>query len=619
MPFAIPIGRDSSFEPPHFELITWNLFNSPDHNKELLYNPQRAIIKRSNMRRPFHSLFIIFVLFLLIGGIFIFAGSVGAQPPFNQHLLGTPEYNRPAPIPTVYPPSQADNGAQAYWGLCQDCHGDQGQGLTAEWRAAFAPEYQDCWAAGCHGQDAPENSFTIPIAGAPALAGPGALPRFSTAFELGIYIQESMPLVPNGSISTDQAWELSAYLLSLNNKTFSDLELSGSTSAAIPIHREVKLPESEYPGVLVLTLVLFLAAGLVGVGKTGNLRPDKKSRRGNFYHHLHAPKIPAAQSLFKYTLGAGGLSIFFSLVLLITGALEMYYYTPTPEEAAGSIQILTSLVPYGNLIRNLHYWSAQLLVIVMMVHLVRVILTGAYAPPRRFNYVLGVILLVLVLLLDFTGYVLRWDEGIRWALVVGTNLLKTIPAIGEGLYRFVIGGSEPGLAALTRFYSWHIYGLTLAVAGITAWHIFRVRRDGGISSPPPPRGEVLEKIPRTDLVNKEIVAMLVAGGILLLLSVLVPAPIEQPITNTGGMIGDSQAPWFFLWIQETLQFGNPFLWGVAMPLFAVILLALLPYVLPNAQKEEWGRWFPTGNRLGQILGIIIISVIFFLTVLGWIG
>jgi len=619
MPFAIPIGRDSSFEPPHFELITWNLFNSPDHNKELLYNPQRAIIKRSNMRRPFHSLFIIFVLFLLIGGIFIFAGSVGAQPPFNQHLLGTPEYNRPAPIPTVYPPSQADNGAQAYWGLCQDCHGDQGQGLTADWRAAFAPEYQDCWAAGCHGQDALENSFTIPVAGAPALAGSGALPRFSTAFELGTYIQESMPLVPNGSISTDQAWELSAYLLSLNNKTFSDLELSGSTSAAIPIHREVKLPESEYPGVLVLTLVLFLAAGLVEVGKTGNLRPDKKSKRGNFYHHLHAPKIPAAQSLFKYTLGAGGLSIFFSLVLLITGALEMYYYTPTPEEAAGSIQILTSLVPYGNLIRNLHYWSAQLLVIVMMVHLVRVILTGAYAPPRRFNYVLGVILLVLVLLLDFTGYVLRWDEGIRWALVVGTNLLKTIPAIGEGLYRFVIGGSEPGLAALTRFYSWHIYGLTLAVAGITAWHIFRVRRDGGISSPTPPRGEVLEKIPRTDLVNKEIVAMLVAGGILLLLSVLVPAPIEQPITNTGGMIGDSQAPWFFLWIQETLQFGNPFLWGVAMPLFAVILLALLPYVLPNAQKEEWGRWFPTGNRLGQILGIIIISVIFFLTILGWIG
>jgi len=570
------------------------------------------------MRRPFHSLFIIFVLLLLIGGIFIFAGSVGAQPSSNQHLLGTPEYNRPARIPTVYPPSQADNGAQAYWGVCQDCHGDQGQGLTADWRSTFAPEYQDCWAAGCHAQDAPENSFTIPEAGAPVLAGPGALPGFPTAFELGTYIQESMPLVPNGSISADQAWELAAYLLFLNNNELDQLTLSGTNSAAIPIHQEVKLPESEYPGTLVLALVLFLAAGVIGVGITENLHPEKRSKKGNFYHHLHAPKIPAAQALFKYTLGAGGLSIFFSLVLLITGALEMYYYTPTPEEAAGSIQILTSLVPYGNLIRNLHYWSAQLLVIAVMVHLVRVILTGAYAPPRRFNYVLGVILLVLVLLLDFTGYVLRWDEGIRWALVVGTNLLKTIPAVGEGLYRFLIGGSEPGLAALTRFYSWHIYGLTLAVAGITAWHIFRVRRDGGISSPSSPRGEVLEKISRADLVNKEVIAMLVAGGILLLLSVLIPAPIDQPITDNGGMIGDSRAPWFFLWIQETLQLGSPFLWGVAVPLFAVILLALLPYILPNAREEEWGSWFPTGNRLGQILGIIIISVLFFLTVLGWI-
>ncbi len=562
--------------------------------------------------------FIIPILLIILGAGLLFVLPVEASP-VDFGLLSTPSpYNRSSPPPTIYPPSQAGNGAQAYWGLCQDCHGDQGQGLTADWRAALAPEYQDCWAAGCHGQDAPENSFTIPETGAPALAGPGALPGFSTAFELGTYIQESMPLVPNGSISADQAWELAAYLLSLNNSELGQLTLSGTNSAAITIHREVMLPESEYPGVLVLVLVLFLAAGVVGVGKIGNLRSDNKSRRGNFYHHLHAPKIPAAQALFRYTLGAGGLSIFFSLVLLITGALEMYYYTPTPEEAAGSIQILTSLVPYGNLIRNLHYWSAQLLVIVMMVHLIRIILTGAYAPPRRFNYVLGIILLVLVILLDFTGYVLRWDEGIRWALVVGTNLLKTIPVIGEGLYRFVIGGSEPGLAALTRFYSWHIYGLTLVTAGITAWHIFRVRRDGGISSPPPPRGEVMEKIPRADLVNKEVVAMLVAGGILLLLSVLVPAPLEQPITNTGGLIGDSQAPWFFLWIQETLQLGNPFLWGVAVPLFAVILLALLPYVLPNAQKEEWGRWFPTGNRSGQILGIIIISAIFLLTVLGWI-
>ncbi len=123
------------------------------------------------------------------------------------------------------------------------------------------------------------------------------------------------------------------------------------------------------------------------------------------------------------------------LILLVTGILEMFYYIPTPDQAGASIQTLTFLVPYGGLVRNLHYWSAQFLIIVTLVHLLRVILTGAYAPPRRFNYLLGMGLLVLAILLDFTGYVLRWDEGIRWALVTVTNLVKSIPVAGNTIYR----------------------------------------------------------------------------------------------------------------------------------------------------------------------------------------
>ena len=560
---------------------------------------------------------LILLMLLLIGGIFFTAGRASANRGSPSEFSPTAVLERPGPYPTIYPPSQSDNGAQVYWGMCQDCHGDRGQGLTAEWRSTFAPDYQECWASGCHGGDAGENSFTIPEAGAPALAGPGALPRFSTAFELGSYIQQSMPLYSAGSITPDQAWELTAFLLALNEKEINQITLSDVSSASIPVHHQITPPESEYPGTLLLALVLFLAA--VGVGRVvqNNLVSDKRTGKENFYHHLHAPKIPSVQARFSYTLGAGGLAVFFSLVLLITGVLEMYYYTPTPEGAAASIQVISNLVPYGNLVRNLHYWSAQLLIIAVMVHLLRVLLTGAYAPPRRFNYVLGVILLVLVLLLDFTGYVLRWDEGIRWALVVGTNLIKTIPAIGPGLYLFLIGGTEPGLAALTRFYSWHIYGLTLAVSGITAWHIFKVRRDGGISSPPPARGEILDKIPRSKLVQKEVLAMLIAGGILLLISIIIPAPIDQPITDDGGLVGDSLAPWFFLWIQETLKWGNPFLWGVGLPLVAVLILALLPYILPNSREDEMGRWFPRGNRIAQILGSLIIALIFLLTIIGW--
>jgi quinol-cytochrome oxidoreductase complex cytochrome b subunit len=313
------------------------------------------------------------------------------------------------------------------------------------------------------------------------------------------------------------------------------------------------------------------------------------------------------------------LAAFLCLVLLITGLLETFYYHPDPGSAAESIQILSTLVPYGDLVRNIHFWSAQLLVLVLMVHLVRIILTGAYAPPRRFNYLLGLILLVVALLLDFTGYILRWDEGIRWALVVGTNLLKTIPGIGERLYQFVIGGTEPSPSSLIRFYSWHIYGLTLIFAGITAWHIFRVRRDGGISAPSSSRREPQTRIPRAAMVRTEVLAMLIGGAVLLTFSALIPAPIDQPLSTDGMLAGDTDAPWFFLWIQETLKLGDPFLWGVAVPLLAVIILGLLPYILPNAEPSDLGHWLPKGNRVAQIIGMVVISILFALTLLGWLS
>ncbi|RLC98886.1 MAG: hypothetical protein DRI46_10505, partial [Chloroflexi bacterium] len=366
----------------------------------------------------FRKLILISAALFLLGGALGWAGPASASRPEHPAALST----RPSPPPTVYPPSQSDTGAQVYWGMCQDCHGDQGQGLAAEWRAAYAPDYQNCWAAGCHGEDAPSNSFTIPEAGAPALAGPGALPRFSTALELEAYIQENMPLFPTGSLTEDQAWELTAYLLSLNAVGNPSLTLSSTNSGAIPVHSQISPPESSLPGALLLSLCLIL--GAVGCS-AGKKYLQTKTGTGNFYLHLHPATIPANQARFGYTLGAGGLAAFFCLVLLITGLLETYYYLPDPGGAAESIQTLATLVPYGDLVRNAHFWSAQLLVLALMIHLGRIILTGAYAPPRRFNYLLGMTLLVMALLLDFTGYLLRWDQGVRWALVVGTNLLKT--------------------------------------------------------------------------------------------------------------------------------------------------------------------------------------------------
>ena len=336
--------------------------------------------------------------------------------------------------------------------------------------------------------------------------------------------------------------------------------------------------------------------------------------RPNFIHHLHPPSIPALQARWRHTLGMGGAAVFLALVLGVTGALEMFFYTPTPQEAALSIQELSYSVPFGGLLRNLHFWAAQLLLIVSGLHLFRVVFTGSYAPPRRFNYLLGMGLFVLVILLNFSGYILRWDKGIQWALVVGTNLARSIPLIGEWLYRFLVGGNQPGAATLIRFYSWHLYGLTIAALILVIWHAFRVRRDGGIAVPPPVLRKDLARISRFKLVGREVSAMLLLGASLLILALLFPAPISPAMTAvTPG--SEARAPWFFLWGQEMLTWGDPFLWGVAVPLLLLLVLGLIPYVLPNPKPEDWGSWFPRSNRLAQLLLSAIILFFLFLTFL----
>lgn len=334
--------------------------------------------------------------------------------------------------------------------------------------------------------------------------------------------------------------------------------------------------------------------------------------RPSFFHHLHPPTIPAQQSRWRYTLGAGGLSVFLILTLLVTGVLLMFYYIPTPQEAGDSIQTITYLIPFGGILRNLHYWAAQLLIIVIVIHMLRVILTGAYTPPRRFNYLIGMLLLVVSVFLDFSGYILRWDEGIRWALVVGTNLVKTIPWTGNALYTWIMGGSQPGPATLIRFYTWHIMGLTLLLVIFGVWHIFRVRRDGGIAVPPPALRADQSRISRFTLVRREGLAALISSAVLIALSIFFPAPIAPPIRSINQpppSYIDTRAPWFFLWVQQLLKYGDPFWLGIMLPTLFVTLLVLLPFAFPLAHPRELGHWLPPGNRLAQILVAILTAFI----------
>jgi quinol-cytochrome oxidoreductase complex cytochrome b subunit len=310
------------------------------------------------------------------------------------------------------------------------------------------------------------------------------------------------------------------------------------------------------------------------------------------------------------------MAVFLVLVLIVTGTFEMFYYVPTPEQAALSIQTITFLAPFGDLIRSLHYWAAQLLVLVSLIHLLRVVLTGAYAKPRRFNYLLGLLLLVVCLFLDFSGYVLRWDEGIHWAMVAGTNLVRSIPLAGPGLYAVLMGGSQPGPASLLRFYAWHIFGLSLILVLVGAWHLFRVRRDGGIAVPPPDMRQDPQRITRFELVRREVLAAILCSIVLVILSLIRPAPISPPIQENVGALTDGRAPWFFLWVQQLLRLGDPFFWGVLVPLGVLAWLAALPYLLPKANPPELGGWFPAGNRLAQVTVMLLAGIILVLTLAG---
>jgi len=146
--------------------------------------------------------------------------------------------------------------------------------------------------------------------------------------------------------------------------------------------------------------------------------------RPSFFAHLHPPHIHQREGSIRYTWGMGGISIALFLVLLVTGLLLMFLYPPSLEGAYESVKLIAYVAPYGWLLRNMHFWAAQGMVITVSLHLARVVFSGGY-KKRRFNYLLGVALLILTLLADFTGYVLRWDDQGVWALTIGANLIRS--------------------------------------------------------------------------------------------------------------------------------------------------------------------------------------------------
>lgn len=230
-------------------------------------------------------------------------------------------------------------------------------------------------------------------------------------------------------------------------------------------------------------------------GKPDTVRDRIQAVLSNVFLHLHPTYIKKDGLRLNYTFGLGGTSTLLFVILTVTGLYLMFYYTPSVERAYGDMQDLRHVVPFGQLLRNMHRWSAHAMVLVVILHMARVFFTGSYRPPREFNWLIGVVLLALTLLLSFTGYLLPWDQLAFWAITVGTNMARATPVIGHGGpfadllgarldndVRFaLLGGTVVGQSALIRFYVLHCVALPLAAGLFMAVHFWRVRKDGGIS------------------------------------------------------------------------------------------------------------------------------------------
>ncbi len=202
----------------------------------------------------------------------------------------------------------------------------------------------------------------------------------------------------------------------------------------------------------------------------------------NVFLHLFSTKVRTRLLSFSATWYLGTLTLGTFLILVATGIPLMLYYHPSVPQAYADTKDLQFVVSSGLFLRNLHRWSAHAMVFLVFAHMFKVFYRGAYRAPREFNWVIGVILLLITLLLSYTGYLLPWDQLAYWAITVGSNIASAVPLIGDKIHFLLLGGHAVNANALLRFYVLHCMILPLTAMFFVAIHFWRIRKDGGLYS-----------------------------------------------------------------------------------------------------------------------------------------
>jgi len=358
----------------------------------------------------------------------------------------------------------------------------------------------------------------------------------------------------------------------------------------------------------------------------------------NFFLHIHPVKVNRNTLRPAYTMGLGLIATFLFVILVFTGVLLMFYYVPSTTQAYDRMLDLRGTVAFGIFLRNMHRWSAHGMVAIVFLYMCRVFFTGGYKKPREFNWVLGVLLLLVTLFLSFTGYLLPWDQLAFWAITVGTSIAGYAPLIGKQMQFVLLGDTTVGQEALLRFYVLHVAVLPSVLVLLMAIHFWRIRKDGGLSrpekaaSPAPDAGVVkLKKIyglqgfvrgPFTKLGNvpddsvyswpnllmAELFVFVLTISLILVVSLAFNAPLEQPV-NVMHPPNPAKAPWYFLGLQELVSY-SAFWGGIGIPGLMVAVLFLVPYI--DRTTHGVGKWFAKERLLANtiFLTMVILNIIF---------
>jgi len=344
-------------------------------------------------------------------------------------------------------------------------------------------------------------------------------------------------------------------------------------------------------------------------------RPEYRERYRSFFNSLilHFRPHSVQQRTLRFTLtwGLGGMAVLLVCILFATGLMLKFVYQPVPDRAYESIIHLQNNVLFGQLIRNIHHWSGNILLIIVFLHFLRIFFTGAFHPPREFNWIIGLAMFLAVLTSNITGYLLPWDQLAFWAITICTGMLEYIPGIGEWLQGLVRGGSDIGPATLSIFFAIHTAVIPACLLILMPFHFWRVRKAGGLVIPCRPYEDETsenEKVPTIpNLILREIVVAVVLIAVVMVVAVLFNAPLEAK-ANPGLSPNPTKAPWYFAGIQELLLHFHPLFALFIIPVFMLIALVSIPYF--NYQTETAGVWFASlkGRSMAVVAALVAIIV-----------